>query len=206
MLIPVRDKVREVRKDEEDVERARKRQKRIHDKQVADEAAGIVDSVSESQKADEKKAEDKKKEVKTADGDTAMEDVVYKTDAEVEAERAAAILAAKKELHALIDPELEKDEGANKSGLYELRGVVTHQGASADSGHYTAYVKKLGPVDPKTGKRGEEDGKWWWFNDDKVSEVDAEKITTLSGGGESHSALILLYKAILLPSAEGIEE
>jgi ubiquitin carboxyl-terminal hydrolase 14 len=206
MLIPVRDKVREVRKDEEDVDRARKRQKRIHDKQVADEAAGIVDSVSESQKADEKKAEDKKKEVKSADGDTAMEDVVYKTDAEVEAERAAAILAAKKELHALIDPELEKDEGANKSGLYELRGVVTHQGASADSGHYTAYVKKLGPVDPKTGKRGEEDGKWWWFNDDKVSEVEAEKITTLSGGGESHSALILLYKAIPLPSAEGIEE
>ena len=206
MLIPVRDKVREVRKDEEDVDRARKRQKRIHDKQVADEAAGIVDSVSESQKADEKKAEDKKKEVKSADGDTAMEDVVYKTDAEVEAERAAAILAAKKELHALIDPELEKDEGANKSGLYELRGVVTHQGASADSGHYTAYVKKLGPVDPKTGKRGEEDGKWWWFNDDKVSEVDADKITTLSGGGESHSALILLYKAIPLPSAEGIEE
>lgn len=206
MLIPVRDKVREVRKDEEDVERARKRQKRIHDKQVADEAAGIVDSVSESKKADEKKAEEKKKEVKTADGDTAMEDVVYKTDAEVEAERAAAILAAKKELHALIAPELEKDEGANKSGLYELRGVVTHQGASADSGHYTAYVKKLGPVDPKTGKRGEEDGKWWWFNDDKVSEVDAEKITTLSGGGESHSALILLYKAIPLPSAEGMEE
>jgi ubiquitin carboxyl-terminal hydrolase 14 len=206
MLVPVRDKVREVRKDEEDVERARKRQKRIHDKQVADEAAGIVDSVSESQKADEKKAEDKKKEAKAADGDTAMDDVVYKTDAEIDAERAAAILAAKKELHALIDPDLEKDEGANKSGLYELRGVVTHQGASADSGHYTTYVKKVGPLDPKTGKRGEEDGKWWWFNDDKVSEVDADKITTLSGGGESHSALILLYKAIPLPSAEGLAE
>jgi ubiquitin carboxyl-terminal hydrolase 14 len=206
MLVPVRDKVREVRKDEEDVERARKRQKRIHDKQVADEAAGIVDSVSESQKADEKKAEDKKKEAKAADGDTAMEDVVYKTDAEIDAERAAAILTAKKELHALIDPDLEKDEGANKSGLYELRGVVTHQGASADSGHYTAYVKKVGPLNPKTGKRGEEDGKWWWFNDDKVSEVDADKITTLSGGGESHSALILLYKAIPLPSAEGLAE
>jgi len=206
MLIPVRDKVREVRKEEEDVQRARKRQKRIHDKQVADEAAGIVDSVSESQKADEKKADDKKKDGKATDGDTPMEDVVYKTDAEVEAERAAAILTAKKELHALINPELEKDEGANKSGLYELRGVVTHQGASADSGHYTAYVKKLGPLDPKTGKRGEEDGKWWWFNDDKVSEVDVEKITTLSGGGESHSALILLYKAIPLPSAEGLAE
>jgi len=207
MLVPVRDKVREVRKDEEDVERARKRQKRIHDKQVADEAAGIVDSVSESKKADEKKdADKKKKEGQSSGGDTEMEDVVYKTDAEIDAERAAAILEAKKELHALINPDLLKDDGANKSGLYELRGIVTHQGASADSGHYTSYVKKQGPLDPKTGKRGEEDGKWWWFNDDKVSEVEPEKIDTLSGGGESHSALILLYRAIPLPTAEGIDQ
>lgn len=204
LLIPVRDKVREVRKDEEDVERARKRQKRIHDKAIADEKAGIVDSVSESVKAGEKKDEKKdKKDSKSADGDTPMEDVVYKTDAEVEAERAAAVLAAKKELHAMISPELLNDEGANKSGLYELRGIITHQGASADSGHYTSYVKKLGPLDPKTGKRGEEDGNWWWFNDDKVSEVEPDKLLSLSGGGESHSALILLYKAIPLPDAEG---
>jgi ubiquitin carboxyl-terminal hydrolase 14 len=81
--------------------------------------------------------------------------------------------------------------------------------------------------DPKApgGKRKEEDGKWWWFNDDKVSEVDAEKIETLSGGGtfilrdslaeimtnesvvgESHSALILLYRAIDLPTKDEIEE
>jgi len=42
--------------------------------------------------------------------------------------------------------------------------------------------------DPKApgGKRMEEDGKWWWFNDDKVSEVDPEKIDTLSGGGQYH--------------------
>ena len=204
MLVPVRDKVREVRKDEEDIDRARKRQKRIHDKQVADEAAGIVDSVSESKKEDKKKEE--KKDGKAKDGDTEMEDVVYKTDAEIDAEKAAAILEAKKELHALINPELAKDDGANKSGLYELRGIVTHQGASADSGHYTSYVKKQGPLDPKTGKRGEEDGKWWWFNDDKVSEVEADKIDTLSGGGESHSALILLYRAIPLPTAEGLKE
>jgi ubiquitin carboxyl-terminal hydrolase 14 len=200
MLVPVRDKVREVRKDEEDIERARKRQKRIHDKEVADAAAGIVDSVSESKK------DEKKKDRKTTDGDTEMEDVVYKTDAQIAAEKDAEILEAKKELHALINPELAKDDGANKSGLYELRGLVTHQGASADSGHYTSYVKKQGQLDPKTGKRGEEDGKWWWFNDDKVSEVDAEKIDTLSGGGESHSALILLYRAIALPTAEGLAE
>jgi ubiquitin carboxyl-terminal hydrolase 14 len=202
MLIPVRDKVREIRKDVEDVERSRKRQKKIHDKEMADKAAGIIDSASESQ-PDEKAETDA---TDATDADAEMVDVSFKTDAEVDAERAASILAAKKELHTLINPELAKDEGSNNSGLYELRGVVTHQGASADSGHYTSYVKKQGLLDPKTGKRGPEDKKWWWFNDDKVSEVDSEKIDALSGGGESHSALILLYRAIPLPSADGIDE
>ncbi len=205
MLVPVRDKVREVRKDLEDVDRARKRQKRLHDKELADEAAGITDSVSVA-KTDKKESKNDGQKPTISGEDAEMADAPYKTDAEIEAEQDASILKAKKELHALINAELAKDDGANKSGLYELRGVVTHQGASADSGHYTSYVKKQGPLDPKTGKRGEEDGKWWWFNDDKVSEVEAEKIHTLSGGGESHSALILLYRAIPLPSVEGIDE
>ena len=100
----------------------------------------------------------------------------------------------KKEVLDAVDPTLKKDSTANQTGLYELRAVVTHQGSSADSGHYTAYVKKTA----SPGKS--EDGKWWWFNDDKVQEVDAEKIETLAGGGESHSALILLYRAVELPS------
>ncbi len=185
----MRDKVREIRKDEEDIERARKRRKKnpLVDGEVPEPAG-------------EKK--DSKKPAASADGDVEMGET-YKTDAEVDAEKDAALLEAKKELHALIDPELLKDDGANQSGLYDLRGVVTHQGASADSGHYTAYVKKTGPKDPKTGKVGEEDGNWWWFNDDKVTEVSPDKIATLVGGGESHSALILLYKAIPLLSAEG---
>lgn len=172
-LVPVRDKVREVRKDEEDDLRARKRQKLAH-KQEEDRASDF----KAQGPADEKRsAPDKKGE------DVEMAEAVYKTDAEYDAERAASIAAAKKELFALISPELAADEGANKSGLYELRGLVTHQGASADSGHYTSYVKKQGALDATTGKRKEEDGKWWWFNDDKVSEVEAEKIETLSGGG-----------------------
>jgi ubiquitin carboxyl-terminal hydrolase 14 len=195
-LIPVRDKVREVRKEEEDVERARKRRKKnpLLDGEVSGEKK------DETKKEGEEKKEEKKKD---GDGDVAMTET-YKTDAEWDAEKEAAILEAKKELNALIDPELRKDDGANQSGIYELRAVVTHQGASADSGHYTAYVKKTAPKDPATGKVGEEDGKWWWFNDDKVSEVTADKIDALAGGGESHSALILLYKAIPLPTAEGL--
>jgi ubiquitin carboxyl-terminal hydrolase 14 len=191
-LIPVRDKVREIRKDEEDAERARKRQKlahRLDEDRKADEQSGVVAEPLQQKAALEAQAEASKTNSK--DGDTAMTDV-FKSDEDYEAERREAILAAKKELFQLIDPKLAADEGSNKSGLYELRGVVTHQGASADSGHYTAYVKKQGRFvdDAKApgGKRWEEDGKWWWFNDDKVSEVEAEKIETLSGGGKfSHA-------------------
>ncbi|KAL8654627.1 MAG: hypothetical protein Q9210_001384 [Variospora velana] len=199
-LVPVRDKVREIRKDEEDVTRARKRQKLAH-KQEEDRDREL----HAKGPADEKKLV-KDKQAENKDGDAEMADAVYKTDAEYDAERAASILEAKKTLFDLINPDLAKDEGANKSGLYELRGVVTHQGASADSGHYTSYVKKHGAMDAQTGKRKEEDGKWWWFNDDKVSEVEAEKIETLAGGGESHSALILLYRAIDLPTAEEVKQ
>ncbi|KAM7201397.1 hypothetical protein V8F20_004861 [Naviculisporaceae sp. PSN 640] len=194
-LIPVRDKVREVRKDEEDMERARKRRKK---NPLLDGEPGESSAPKPAAKKEEKKP------TTSADGDVEMGET-FKTDAEFEAEQAAALLSAKKELHSLIDPDLLKDPGTNPSGLYELRGVVTHQGASADSGHYTAYVKKTGPKDPKTGKIGEEDGKWWWFNDDKVTEVTSDKIEGLSGGGESHSALILLYRAIPLPTAEGLD-
>ena len=178
-LVPVRDKVREVRKDEEDIKRARKRQKLAH-KQEEDRAA---DGLKAKGPADEKRLVNDKSAENKGD-DKEMTDAVYKTDAEYDAERAESILAAKKELFALIDPELAADEGSNKSGLYELRGVVTHQGASADSGHYTSYVKKQGSIDHETGQRKEEDGKWWWFNDEKVSEVEADKIESLSGGGK----------------------
>lgn len=203
-LIPVRDKVREVRKDEEDIERARKRRKKNNDQDVGDIPGG-AGLPSEREKKEKKEKEAEKKPQTSADGDTEMGEA-FKTDAEIDAEKDAALLAAKKELNSLIDPALRNDDGANQSGLYELRGVVTHQGASADSGHYTSYVKKSAPIDPKTGEKGEEDGKWWWFNDDKVTEVTVDKVEALAGGGESHSALILLYKAVPLPSSDGTVE
>lgn len=203
-LIPVRDKVRDVRKDEQDMERARKRQKLAH-KQEEDrkhDAAQAVESapIAKLREVQEKKEKKKNDEPENNDLD------VYKTDAEYEAEKLATLTAARKALFNAIDPDLLADEGANKSGVYELCGVVTHQGASADSGHYTSFVKKEGKTidDPKApgGKQKEEDGKWWWFNDDKVTEVDQERIMALSGGGESASALILLYRAIDLPTKD----
>jgi ubiquitin carboxyl-terminal hydrolase 14 len=181
LLIPVRDKIRDVRKEEQDVERARKRQKRMKAGEENDQGPNVSSKEPLQKKKD---LEKKKEEAKKPAEDTEMAEVEYKTDAQIEAERAESILAAKKEVLALVDTKYGADEGANQTGLYELRGVITHQGASADSGHYTSFIKKQGVKDPATGKRKEEDGKWWWFNDEKVTEVDAERIQTLSGGGE----------------------
>lgn len=174
-LVPVRDKVRDIRKEEIDADRARKRQKLAHQREEM--GKGEPDIMEPMQK--KKAAEERKEEAKNPqkDEDTAMTDV-YKSDADYEAEKNASIAAAKKELAELVDPKLAADSGTNKTGLYELRGVITHQGASADSGHYTSYVKQQ-----SDGKDGRED-KWWWFNDDKVTEVEGSKIETLSGGGK----------------------
>ncbi|KAI9933842.1 hypothetical protein ASPWEDRAFT_35782 [Aspergillus wentii DTO 134E9] len=194
-LVPIRDKVREIRKEELDVERARKRQKLDHQREEEKQEAesGSMEPMQKKKAAEENKETGKAPE---KDKDTEMTDA-FKTDADYEAERNASISAAKKELSELLNQNPGSDAGTNKSGLFELRGVITHQGASADSGHYTAYVKKQ-----SNGNKEQEDGKWWWFNDDKVSEVEAEKIETLAGGGESHSALILLYRAVDLPTAD----
>ncbi|KAJ5110175.1 hypothetical protein N7532_002820 [Penicillium argentinense] len=207
-VIPVRDKVREIRKDEVDIERSQKRQKLSHkreeeQKQEEEETGGKKEPMQKKKEAAENK---EKSKANDKDGDTNMEEN-YKTDAEYEAEKIAAVQAAKKELYDLVQQNGVADSGTNQSGLYELRGVITHQGASADSGHYTAYVKKQARQDnsqsgSKRREGDDDDNKWWWFNDDKVTEVEADKIETLAGGGESHSALILLYRAIELPTQE----
>ncbi|KAJ5825252.1 Peptidase C19 ubiquitin carboxyl-terminal hydrolase 2 [Penicillium riverlandense] len=207
-LVPIRDKVREIRKDELDVERSRKRQKLAQQQEEAQKKNEAESGGSKEQEQEpmqkKKAAEESKAKAGDKDGDTAMAES-YKTDAEYETEKIEAIRTAKKELYDLLNQQGSAD-GTNQSGLYELRGVITHQGASADSGHYTAYVKKQGrpSADAQTGSKRREEGedKWWWFNDDKVTEVESEKIETLAGGGESHSALILLYRAIELPTVD----
>ena len=61
------------------------------------------------------------------------------------------------------------------TGRYELFAVITHQGRTAEGGHYVAWVKK----DPK---------KWLVFDDETVAEVDADRIKELYGGGDWHMA------------------
>lgn len=186
-LVPVRDKVREIRKDEIDVERSRKRQKLAIEREEKQKGNEEEDKASLEPMQKKKNAEEKKEKKNDKDGDTEMEEN-YKTDAQYEEEKNAAIKAAKQELQELLKQNSSADSGTNQSGLYELRGVITHQGASADSGHYTAYVKKQARKDDaQSGSKRQnetDDNKWWWFNDDKVTEVEAEKIETLAGGGK----------------------
>lgn len=165
-LIPVRDRLRDLRKDAQDRERARKRLKRSAAN--PDDVAGGNAGMGGFGSAQSKAAEAKEEAEKTAAAIKVAEDDANAPDWE-------------QELKDKLDLELSQDDGCNPSGLYELMGVVTHQGASADSGHYCSYVKKEGG-DGKT---------WYFFNDDKVTEVEQEKIESLAGGGELTSLLRL---------------
>ncbi|KAJ2632828.1 deubiquitinating enzyme, partial [Coemansia sp. RSA 1694] len=89
------------------------------------------------------------------------------------------------------------DVGCNPSGVYELVGVVTHIGRSANSGHYMGWVRKekgVGGPEPKTGAA--ETRNWWYkFDDDEVSMVTDDDILKLCGGGDWHTAYVTLYRA-----------
>lgn len=67
------------------------------------------------------------------------------------------------------------------SGMYEICGVITHKGRAADSGHYIGWVLN-------------DEGKWYKFDDDVVTEVTIKEIKGLSGGGDWHSAYICFYR------------
>ena len=69
----------------------------------------------------------------------------------------------------------------NDNGYYELCGIVTHRGRTADSGHYIGWRKQ-------------QSGKWLCLDDERVYEVSDDKIKELAGGGEADSAYLLLYR------------
>lgn len=152
-LVPVRDTLRDLHKDASDRERARKRMKT---------SAASPDDVAGGNAGEGGFGAGKGE----ATGET-------KEEAAAAARYSEKIPDWNEALKDKLDPEIMKDEGCNPSGLYELMAVITHQGASADSGHYCTYVKKEGG-DGKT---------WYFFNDDVVTEVDQQKVETLYGGG-----------------------
>ena len=59
--------------------------------------------------------------------------------------------------------------------------MITHQGRTAEGGHYVGWVKK----DAK---------KWLVFDDETVAEIDAERVKELYGGGDWHMAYMCFYR------------
>ncbi|KAG0138468.1 hypothetical protein HOY82DRAFT_511881 [Tuber indicum] len=87
---------------------------------------------------------------------------------------------------------ISQDEGCNVSGLYELMGVITHEGTNSGSGRYCSYVKKGGGEDL-----------WWCYRGEGVEEVPRHRIKTMADAGASqcHNPLVLLYRAVPLTPA-----
>jgi len=115
---------------------------------------------------------------------------------EMEKERVARNAEAE-ELGKLVDSDLKVDVGTSLTGLYELVALVTHKGASADSGHYIGWARKDAVNRSKSDSVDDQEADrevWYKFDDDKVSTVDKDKITQLDGGGEDSTAYILLYR------------
>ncbi|CAD6200012.1 unnamed protein product [Caenorhabditis auriculariae] len=81
----------------------------------------------------------------------------------------------------LLPTEFPDDVGSNNSGFYDLKAVVTHKGRSVKSGHYVAWVRIR--------------DQWVLCDDENISFCTAEDVLKTSGGGDWHTAYILLYES-----------
>jgi len=81
------------------------------------------------------------------------------------------------------------DVGSNNSGYYELQAVLTHKGRSSSSGHYVGWVRQKGD-------------EWLMCDDDEIRPVTSEDVLKLSGGGDWHTAYVLLYRSRVLEMDE----
>jgi Ubiquitin carboxyl-terminal hydrolase len=84
----------------------------------------------------------------------------------------------------------DSDHAGAHTGRYELIAVLTHKGRTLDSGHYIGWVKQSAP------------DSWVQFDDDKLIMRKDEDITALSGGGDWHTAYLLLFHAQKVPHTE----
>lgn len=103
-------------------------------------------------------------------------------DAKLDRERAKKLgepVTEPKNLIAL-PTSFPEEIGSNNNGFYQLNAVLTHKGRSSSSGHYVAWVR-----------RGQKD--WLMFDDENVTPVTEEDVLKLSGGGDWHTAYLLIY-------------
>ena len=118
---------------------------------------------------DAKKEEEEKKE-----GDVEMEEEKKETTKK----------APKKSQPTINDNITYREHGTGLDhGKYQLVGVVTHQGRTADGGHYIGWIHST-------------EDEWLQCDDDFVSRVKTQDVLNLKGGGDWHMAYLLIYRKI----------
>jgi ubiquitin carboxyl-terminal hydrolase 14 len=86
--------------------------------------------------------------------------------------------------------ESDAAQAGKMTGRYELIGVATHKGRSIDGGHYIGWTRQR-------------DGSWVQFDDDTLIPRKDEDIIQLCGGGDWHTAYLMLYRAQRVPADTG---
>lgn len=109
-----------------------------------------------------------------------------------------------------ITPSVKVAQGKHKNGNYVLEAVITHQGRTADSGHYVSWTRVLDESTSATDENVENDCDiradglpkkqepkefWHKFDDDEISKFDYQSIDLCGGRSDYHIAVLLLYKA-----------
>ncbi|KAJ3755757.1 hypothetical protein EV360DRAFT_49165 [Lentinula raphanica] len=183
-LLPASRRLQEIEKERAERRKVRKRTKNVQAAATAGSSSTVVPQDSNAAPGEDVTMANA--DPRTVAGGALEDEEIYRA-------------REKKELEALVHPDLRADVGASTTGLYELVAIITHKGAAADSGHYMAFVKKSvfhSPPPPGVDPYAyEDDQDWYKFDDDKVSVFPKEKLSTLDGGGEDSSAYVLLYKS-----------
>eukprot|EP01006_Ploeotia_vitrea_P036592 TRINITY_DN66035_c7_g2_i1.p1 TRINITY_DN66035_c7_g2~~TRINITY_DN66035_c7_g2_i1.p1 ORF type:complete len:551 (-),score=21.62 TRINITY_DN66035_c7_g2_i1:145-1797(-) len=147
-------------------------------------------------KAKDAKTEEKSKVVEgiTNDNNNTNDEMNIEDDEEEVALKAALTMSMQNDETKPPQPPTNNNNNNNNNvfgehlpsdftGHYELYGIVTHKGRSADSGHYIGWVRQ--EKDPDM---------WWKFDDAVVSEVTTSEIMDLKGGGDWHTAYLNFYR------------
>jgi len=75
----------------------------------------------------------------------------------------------------------------NETGKYRLCAIITHEGYSAEGGHYTAWVRSS----------ESEKADWFWFDDEKVTVQTAETVKALARStGDAPIPYLLMYSSV----------
>lgn len=117
-VLPIGEKLKDFDKDRRERTKVRRKMRKTTEK-----AAAVGEAAAPAQAADTDDPPEAML-VDTPAGEVAGE----LPDEATKREEELAILTS------LVDSDLEKDKGSNVSGLYELVGIVSHKGASADGG------------------------------------------------------------------------